>query len=398
MAGAAARRDGKYPELWHAAPPRARKYLDDVGDILAGIDSHAVAEITEFVWRSWWRGKTVFLVGNGGSAATASHLAWDLISGARLAGFNGTQVRALTDSATAITAVANDQGASRIFADQLRLHASSGDVLLCLSCSCRSPSILEAIAEARAAGLDVVGLGGFDGGKVQQECRAYVHVPSYDYGKIEAIHLAIGHCITAMLAERAMGYRRAVFVDRDGVIIRNRTDYVKNWDEVVLIPGSVDALVRLSQAGYRISVTTNQSAIARGLVSVDEVNEIHRRLSVIVEDAGGHIEEFIVCPHLPESNCLCRKPRPGMLVRAQVESGVRLDTSYLVGDHISDLHAADAVGCRGILVLSGRASADDALSEHVNSVVRDLSAAADLILGGNPVDCGVDKDGSSIAD
>lgn len=146
----------------------------------------------------------------------------------------------------------------------------------------------------------------------------------------------------------------AVFVDRDGVICRNRKDHVKSWEEFVFLPGARDALARLSRADCLIIVTTNQAIIHRGLVPVEVVEEIHRRMVREVEAAGGRIDRVLYCPHRPDENCGCRKPQPGMLLRAAQEMGIDLSSSWLIGDAWSDMAAARRAGCGRYLVLTGR--------------------------------------------
>jgi D-glycero-D-manno-heptose 1,7-bisphosphate phosphatase len=171
----------------------------------------------------------------------------------------------------------------------------------------------------------------------------------------------------------------AVFVDRDGVISHDRPDYVKSWDEVEFIPGALEGLRLLAGAGRRVLVITNQSAIGRGVMSQPQLEGIHARLSAIVTDAGGRIEAFLVCPHVPEDRCACRKPYPGLLYQAQARFGIDLKASYLVGDFETDMVAAAAAQCHSILVLSGRthSGVPGAAGDHV---APNLLAAAQLIL------------------
>ena len=170
------------------------------------------------------------------------------------------------------------------------------------------------------------------------------------------------------------GDRRAVLLDRDGVITRRRDDYVKAWDEVEVLPGAAEAVARLCAAGYRVGVVTNQSAVGRGLMSMDTLDGIHRGLDAVVGAAGGAIDVFLVCPHRPDDGCDCRKPRPGLLLRAGLRLGVDLASTALVGDQPSDIAAALAAGCRPILVGA------DAGASHGCAVATDLAAAVDLIL------------------
>jgi len=148
--------------------------------------------------------------------------------------------------------------------------------------------------------------------------------------------------------------QKAVFLDRDGVINQNQRDYVKSWDEFEFLPGALAALRRLASTRYAIVVVSNQSAINRGLVSWAEVNAINDRMLREIEEAGGRIDAVYICPHRPDEECDCRKPKPGLLYQAASELDIDLASSYLVGDALSDMEAALAAGCTPFLVLTGR--------------------------------------------
>jgi D-glycero-D-manno-heptose 1,7-bisphosphate phosphatase len=171
-----------------------------------------------------------------------------------------------------------------------------------------------------------------------------------------------------------------VLLDRDGVINRLRPDHVKRWDELELLPGALEALARLNRGGCEVVVITNQSSIGRGLVSGEQVDEIHRRLRAVVEEAGGRIRAFLVCPHHPSAGCPCRKPAPGLLLRARDELGIDLDQAVLVGDQLSDVDAARAAGCRAIMIdPDGERAAEGRPGVH--AVAGSLLEATGLILG-----------------
>jgi len=148
--------------------------------------------------------------------------------------------------------------------------------------------------------------------------------------------------------------RRAVFIDRDGVICRNRRDHVKSWDEFVFLPGTRAALARLAESDLAVVIITNQAVINRGIVSVNTVEDIHRRMTQAIQAAGGRVDRVYYCPHRPDEQCGCRKPQPGMLFQAAKELGLDLERSYLIGDAWSDMLAGQAVGCRCYMVLTGR--------------------------------------------
>ncbi len=175
----------------------------------------------------------------------------------------------------------------------------------------------------------------------------------------------------------------AILLDRDGVINRERPDYVKNWAEFEFLPGVLEALRRLAALEWPILVITNQSAIGRGIVTSTTVHDIHRRMIAAVEAAGGRVDAVFVCPHHPDDACECRKPRPGLLYQAARQFQLRLADCYFVGDTMADYQAARAAGCRPILVQSGRQGAqlpqllDDAAAVPL---VANLQAAVTLIL------------------
>jgi D-glycero-D-manno-heptose 1,7-bisphosphate phosphatase len=152
-----------------------------------------------------------------------------------------------------------------------------------------------------------------------------------------------------------MALKGAVFVDRDGVICRNRRDHVKTWQEFAFVPGAVEALVRLASSNLYIIVVTNQAIINRRIASEQSVIEIHDRMVERVGAAGGRIDGVLYCPHREDENCSCRKPRPGLILEAAARHGIDVSESYLIGDAESDLVAGRVAGCvRRYLVLTGR--------------------------------------------
>lgn len=177
---------------------------------------------------------------------------------------------------------------------------------------------------------------------------------------------------------------RAIFLDRDGVICYNRSDYVKSWQEFRFLPGAKQSLVALGRLGFAIVVVTNQSAVGRGIVKAATVEEIHRRMVAELASYGARVDRIFYCPHHPEAECNCRKPKPGLLVKAADEMGIDLSQSYMIGDAASDLIAGQTAGCRSILLLSGRGLRQiaPALSTVNRSftIMRSLVQAAGYIL------------------
>ncbi|MEJ2560691.1 MAG: HAD family hydrolase [Anaerolineae bacterium] len=148
--------------------------------------------------------------------------------------------------------------------------------------------------------------------------------------------------------------RRAIFLDRDGVICENRSDHVKSWNEFRFLPGAQNSLAALGRLGLPIIVVTNQAIIGRKMVPASVVDDIHRRMVADVEASGGRIDRVVYCPHRPEDRCTCRKPEPGMLLQVADEMDIDLSQSYLIGDAATDLMAGQRVGCRTFMVLTGR--------------------------------------------
>ena len=145
----------------------------------------------------------------------------------------------------------------------------------------------------------------------------------------------------------------AIFLDRDGVINENRSDYVKSWSEFRFLPGSREAIAQLTRAGHRIVVCTNQAGVARGTISVETLHEIHSRMVAAIRQVGGEVEGVYFCPHDRDEGCACRKPRPGLLLRARDELGLDMHGAIFIGDSIADIRAGLAGGIHAILVLSG---------------------------------------------
>ncbi len=155
----------------------------------------------------------------------------------------------------------------------------------------------------------------------------------------------------------------AIFLDRDGVIIENRADYVRTWADVAYLPGALEALRRVSALDYRIVIVTNQAGIGHGLIEPAEAERINQRIVADVRAAGGRIDGVYVCPHTPADNCPCRKPAPGLLLAAGRDLGLDMGRSLLIGDALSDLEAGRRAGVgRTALVRTGRGAEQEALA------------------------------------
>lgn len=147
---------------------------------------------------------------------------------------------------------------------------------------------------------------------------------------------------------------KLIILDRDGVINHDSDRFIKSPDEWIPIPGSLQAIARLKQAGYRVIVATNQSGIARGLLDMNALNAIHQKMHAAARQVGAEIDAVFFCPHGPDDNCDCRKPKPGMLHEIARRFSANLKGVPAVGDALRDLQPAFLAGCAPHLVLTGK--------------------------------------------
>ena len=175
--------------------------------------------------------------------------------------------------------------------------------------------------------------------------------------------------------------RGGVFLDRDGVIIENRENYVREWKEVSFIPGALETLRCLAELEITVVIVTNQACIGRGIVPQERVWEIQNRIVEEIHAAGGRIAGSYLCPHKPEDECNCRKPKPGMLLQAALELDIDINDSWMVGDALTDVEACLSAGAKPILVLTGR-GANQAIenSDETLTILPDLKSAVDFLL------------------
>lgn len=145
-----------------------------------------------------------------------------------------------------------------------------------------------------------------------------------------------------------------ILLDRDGVINYDSDQFIKNPEEWKPIPGSLEAIARLNQAGYRVVVATNQSGIGRGLFDMPMLNSIHDKMHKSLAQVGGRIDAIFFCPHANDANCACRKPKSGMIEEIATRYGVSLKDVPAVGDSLRDLEAAARLGAQPYLVLTGK--------------------------------------------
>jgi D-glycero-D-manno-heptose 1,7-bisphosphate phosphatase len=176
--------------------------------------------------------------------------------------------------------------------------------------------------------------------------------------------------------------RPTIVLDRDGVINRDSPDFVKSPREWVPIPGSIEAIARLCDNGYRIFVASNQSGIGRGLFDRETLGDIHEKMIQAVAAAGGQISGIVFCPHHPADGCSCRKPEPGLLMQIATQLATDPSEFVVVGDSDRDLEAARRAGAKPVLVRTGNGQSTEKLlsKDSEIEVFDDLAAfAAEIV-------------------
>jgi len=178
----------------------------------------------------------------------------------------------------------------------------------------------------------------------------------------------------------------AVLLDRDGVINFDSPDYILTPEQWLPIPGSLEAIARLTKAGVAVAIVSNQSALGRGTIGQDAFNAIHAKMMLAIELAGGFISHVAYCPHAPNDDCDCRKPKPGMAEDSLAACGVSANAAVMIGDSVRDMEAAHAAGVAGILVQSGYGNAENILQTSRRFMpdvhaFDNLAAAVDALLG-----------------
>lgn len=175
---------------------------------------------------------------------------------------------------------------------------------------------------------------------------------------------------------------RLLILDRDGVVNHTSTTYIKEPDEWKPIDGSIEAMSQLYHANWQMVVVSNQSAIGRGLLTLENLYAIHSKMENLLNETGARIEAFFFCPHLPETRCGCRKPQPGLLLQIERRFGINLKGIPFVGDSDKDIEAARQVGARPMLVLTGNGQRTQETMADLGDVevFADLAAVAEHLL------------------
>jgi len=177
--------------------------------------------------------------------------------------------------------------------------------------------------------------------------------------------------------------KKLIILDRDGVINADSDHYIKTPDEWHAIPSSLTAIKHLNDAGFIVTIATNQSGVNRGLLSLDTLHAIHAKMYQALRDMHAHIDDLEFCPHDPSENCPCRKPKAGMMLKLLEKWQVRPQDAWVIGDALRDVIAGQTAGCHVALVLTGKGK--KVIENHADElkgvpIYPDLAAAVDALL------------------
>ncbi len=358
-------------------------YLAKVSELTASANQAAFYQVLDEIKCISKRRRTIFVIGNGTSAATACHFANDLMknAGGRITGKLGfgMKVLALAENMSFFTAVSNDVCLEQTYAEYLRTYASAGDMVMIFSSQTPQKNLIEAAKLGCARGLRVVSITGNDPQALAEYTHVLYQLDSSTPQQVEDILELLCHSWAILLREELT--QPVVFLDRDGVINEDRPDYIKSWNEFHFLPGVAEAICQLNERGYAVVVITNQAAIGHKMISEEALEEIHKRMREALLRQGAMISKIYYCPHIPEENCNCRKPQDGLIRRAFDELPLDLEQGILIGDRLSDIEAGLRASLKTILLTYGRENRDMGKVTPDYSVM-DLTAAVQLILSG----------------
>jgi D-sedoheptulose 7-phosphate isomerase len=375
----------------------AENFLAEATEIIAKLNVASIERAAGLLASTRAAGGRLFILGVGGSAANASHAVNDFRKIA------GIEAYAPTDNVSELTSRTNDEGWSSVFDSWLRVsRLRAGDLLLVLSVGGGnleqnvSPNLVAALKYAKSVGAKIIGVVGRDGGYTATVADACVLIPTVNPAHttphteaFQAViwHLLVSHPTVKMQATKwesmaPSGKRRAVFLDRDGVINRAFVRDGKPFppptqQELEVLPGVPEALRELKSQGYQLIVVTNQPDVGRGMLSRQTLDAMHQTLL-----ASLPLDDILVCCHTDQENCDCRKPKPGMLLEAARKHNIDLSASFMVGDRWRDIDAGYNAGCKTILIDYGYS--ERAPDHEPDLRVSSLREAADWIIRSTP--------------
>lgn len=296
-------------------------------------------------------GNRIWLFGNGGSFTIASHFAEDLSGNSRSSGLLWP-ISILGAQQALFTANCNDNAFEDGIAIEIKTFGRAGDLFLALSTSGQSQNIVKALMESTRRGLKTYLLtsknyvGNFD-----KDINVITVGEGHDIDiELEfAIYLSSVVKYILTIYYTSEGKRKAIFVDRDGTLIPETVNGRQLHPEN-LLPGIPEMLRKLKRKGFLLILVSNQSIIGRKEISIDEHWFIHKRLEQSLYSEGIYLNDYYYCPHDKTEKCVCRKPKPGLLLKAAKEWNIDLNSSYVIGNQESDIEAGKSIGCGHFLL------------------------------------------------
>jgi len=173
---------------------------------------------------------------------------------------------------------------------------------------------------------------------------------------------------------------KAVFIDRDGVINQCSGEYITKPEDFIFLPNAVTALKKLYKSDYKVIIITNQSGVGKGIYTENDLEEVHKKMHILLKEKDIELDGLYYCTHHPNENCECRKPRLGMVKKAIKDYNIDVEQSFFIGDKTSDIKAGKDSGCKTFLVMTGYAGKDKAYDAEPDFIVSDLLEAVNQIL------------------
>ncbi|MHB8214996.1 MAG: HAD-IIIA family hydrolase [Candidatus Sulfotelmatobacter sp.] len=372
-----------------------QRFLTEAKAVIDRLDGASIERAASLLAQTRAAGGRLFILGVGGSAANASHAVNDFRKIA------GIEAYAPTDNVSELTARVNDEGWETVFESWLRVsRLRSNDLVLVFSVGGGdleknvSPNLVAALRYAKTVRAKIVGIVGRDGGYTAQVADVCILIPTVNPDHVtphtevfQAVvwHLLVSHPSVKQQQtkwESTSGVspqpRRAVFLDRDGVInraiVRDGKPFPPSGiDDLELVPEVASSLVALKAHGFALYVITNQPDVTRGTQTREAVENIHQTLSSSLP-----IDDIFVCYHDDDDECACRKPLPGLLLEARRKHNIDLSRSFVVGDRWRDIDAGHNAGCKTVLIDYGYR--ERAPERPPEATVRSLREAADWII------------------
>lgn len=304
-----------------------------------------ILKVAEACIKSMRDGNKVMFCGNGGSAADSQHLAAELVGRYKLnrPAYNSI---ALTTDTSILTAVGNDFGYDTVFERQVEGLGKTGDVLFGISTSGNSKNIVLAFKKAKEMGIITVAMTGEKESEMSKLADYTINVPSTITNNIQEMHIAVGHSICEIIEKELAIVNKALFLDRDGTINKEK-DYLYKIEDFEFIDETVDLCKKAQEHGYLLIVITNQSGVARGYYTEEDMNKCNSYMVNEFAKKGIKITDVLACPYL-DSIHPDRKPNPGLFIKAQKKYNIDMANSISLGDKQRDADAATQAGIKKV--------------------------------------------------